>query len=804
MPRGVGKLSLKKTQGAAQSVPQAERKMTFRLTRRGLSIALMVLALGYAFLAGLHTVTDLDMGWHLATGRYVIQHHAVPSTDILSYTSPGAEWIYPPFAGVLLYGIYSAWGYAGLSWFCALALVAMVACVLRSPSRQESGFAAALAILAVPELALRASPRADLFTTLFFAIFLAQLWSFHRSSADLGADPDHVENTAAGHRLWVLPLLMLLWVNLHPGFIAGLGLLFAYLLIECMELPLPSRRRAALERLKMAWKPLVATVLATLFNPYGPRIFKASLALANFQPTTNQPSRGVSIGELTSVPLSVHRLAEALDWRDPASSYWWLALAAVVLIILACWRKRFGGALLMTAALYASVQHLRYQGLFSVVTVVVGSTILAEAFASRRDGNSRVDAKRSGLLRLLLAIGACALCVLTCVRIVDLTSSRFYTVTNSAVLFGPGESWWFPERAAAFISREHLSGNIFQGYNLGGFTAWRLGPGYGDFIDGRNVDPAVWTEYQRLMSSPPDSSVWETESSRRNINILLFSLARTYDDLGPLDLMSLCQSHLWRPVYMDEVSIVLLRNRPENRPWIDKYEVNCRSQNFTPAPLASRRELSNFYANAGTVLFLLGRQSEAIETLVRGAALSPEDPSIHFALAQLYAAQQRPGDAEREFKVTLSLKGEDAGNWFALGRFYASHGRYADARPFVLTAIQLSATPIEEYIQLGFIDVALQQPQEALADFAKAEETCTGLHGSRDIDPEAFATMLEGRALAYFGLGERQRAIALQQEAIRKAPKNPGHWEVLAILYEKDGQMQLAEQARQQAGALPK
>ena len=231
MSRTVPKSTTKKPQsGAQKSEPLVERPMQFRVTRQQATVALMVIALMYAFLAGFHTVFDLDMGWHLATGRYVVQHHVVPSTDVLSYTSPGAPWIYPPFAGVLLYGIFSTFGYAGLSWFCAVALMAMVACLLRSPSRQESGVAAALAILVVPDLALRAVPRADLFTNLFFAIFLVQLWRFHRSSAVVPDSP--VEACPGPARLWILPLLMLLWVNLHPGFVAGLGMLFAYLLIE--------------------------------------------------------------------------------------------------------------------------------------------------------------------------------------------------------------------------------------------------------------------------------------------------------------------------------------------------------------------------------------------------------------------------------------------------------------------------------------------------------------------------------------------------------------------------------------------
>ena len=51
--------------------------------------SLMALALLYALLAGLRTVADFDLGWQLATGRYVIQHQQIPYTDVLSYTGSG-------------------------------------------------------------------------------------------------------------------------------------------------------------------------------------------------------------------------------------------------------------------------------------------------------------------------------------------------------------------------------------------------------------------------------------------------------------------------------------------------------------------------------------------------------------------------------------------------------------------------------------------------------------------------------------------------------------------------------------------
>ncbi|HXW13001.1 MAG TPA: hypothetical protein VEN79_00700, partial [Terriglobia bacterium] len=77
--------------------------------------SLMALALLYAVVAGLRTVADFDLGWQLATGRYVLQHRQIPYADVFSYTIPGKEWIYPPFSGALLYVIYVLGGFAALS-----------------------------------------------------------------------------------------------------------------------------------------------------------------------------------------------------------------------------------------------------------------------------------------------------------------------------------------------------------------------------------------------------------------------------------------------------------------------------------------------------------------------------------------------------------------------------------------------------------------------------------------------------------------------------------------------------------------
>ena len=365
-----------------------------------------------------------------------------------------------------------------------------------------------------------------------------------------------------------------------------------------------------------------------------------------------------------------------------------------------------------------------------------------------------------------------------------------------------GESWWFPERAAAFIERERLPGNVFHDYNLGGFVAWRLGPAYRRFYRWPECKPRHFEEKQGFISSPPDSPLWENESDRRGINILFFSLGPLSGG-GTPDLMSLCRSHLWRPVYLDEVSMVLLRIRPENRPWIDRFEVNCGTHQFVPPTNASRRELSTFYYHSGITLLSLNRIDEAMEALTHGEAISPDDPLIHETLASVYEKQKR-GGAEQEYATALSLKRDSAENWFSLGRFYFFQGRFTEARPLIVTATQLTSSPVNEYILLGFIDLMLHRPDSALQDFSKSEEAISRWQGRANISPEVLAQIGEGRATGIPCLRPVAAGDRIAAGAVRRMPEDASRWQALARIYDEAGRTELAEQARQKAQALSK
>ncbi len=728
------------------NTPGESPSVTESHLRRYAAPALLLLVVVYAFAAGLHTIGDADTGWQLASGRYIVQHHHIPDTDVLSYTARGQEWIYPAVSEVLLYFLYMLGGYAALSLLSATACAATVAIGFWA----EAGLASAvLAILAIPKIAYRTAPRADLFTTVLFAALLAALWR-------------HYQDRKAP--LWLVPLIFVVWANTHLGFIAGFALLIGYVVLELADSLVAERRDAARNRLRSALPWLIAAVPATLLNPWHVKVFRAL-----YLQERDMSSQENVIAEWRHVPLNASTLAEAFRWRNPESGYYWLLALAVLAAAAAIKRKYFGPALLLLGAAVLSLRHIRFQALFAIVTIVVAAPFLAGIFASRpattrvpepraqrrRKQAQKQAARFPSLARYRAAfttgVLACAIGVLG-VRFYDLVSERAYMIGGAIQLSGVGLSSWYPMRAADFVRRERLPGNLFHDYNLGGFLAFELGPEYADYIDGRAIPfGSLRAERRALMRQSPESPAWQEEADRRQINTLIFSLAR-YWGLDAGTLRQFCTSTNWKPVYLDEVAIVLLRNRPENLSWINRFPVDCLNAKFEPRPeltavhsIRGRAELFNYYAHAGSILFKLSRNSEAEAALDRALEMFPEEPFLHQIRGQVHQAKGELQDAENEYLTSVGIEPVEA-TWYALFALYQSEKRYPEAAHALEEAAQLSVHPSQYYISLGTLYVTMHETDRALDAFDAAVENSG--YESPELKARIESQAAEGRAHA--------------------------------------------------------
>jgi tetratricopeptide (TPR) repeat protein len=743
-----------------------------RASARRLVVALCACALVFAFVAGLRTITEYDLWWQLATGRWVAQHHQIPSVDVLSYTAQGRPWIYPIGSPLIFYGVYLAGGYGLLSLLGAAVCIGAIALLLR----RGSAVSAALAILAVPLIAARTTPRSDMFTVLLFAAFLSLLWQQHETGRA---------------RLWLLPVLMAAWVNLHLGLAAGLALVGGYALLEGLELPWPERRRGAADRLLRSWPWLLATFAATLVNPWGWRIY---LSMLGFMAPMSDRSH--LIAEWAPANLSWTRIVAGLSPRHP-DFFLLLLIIAAVAILIALYRRQLGAALLLGGAATLGVRHLRFQALFSIIVVVVAGAVLTSA---ARSLHGLVKEART---RSTLAIGAgCIVAALAGIWSVDLVSDRSYLQSTSLASFGAGVSWWFPERAAAFIQREKIPGQVFNNYNEGGYIAWRLGPERHDYVDGRG-DPFGSELIRRsilLMGSAPDSPEWRREAELYDINAIIVPLGR-YDALQFFPLLrQFCASETWKPVYLDEVSAVFVRRQPATEDLIRRLQIDCQTAAL-PAAVAARTNSAAFnqWANAAAVLMALGRTSEALAATSQALAIFPDSAYVHFTRANALEQLGNQREAEQHYLLAAALE-PHAVSWARVAKLYEREGRWDEAIPAWERVADLATDSHTALLSLGYDELAARRPQEALNAFRRAGKSVEANRADGfGVDASFDANLAHGRAEAWRALGDFKQAIAFGEEAARLMPGNPDVWFALADLYSGGGRVEDAQRARDRA-----
>jgi tetratricopeptide (TPR) repeat protein len=217
----------------------------------------------------------------------------------------------------------------------------------------------------------------------------------------------------------------------------------------------------------------------------------------------------------------------------------------------------------------------------------------------------------------------------------------------------------------------------------------------------------------------------------------------------------------------------------------------------------ARAERFNYLMNAGSIFYLLSRDKEAASALEQAEQLFPDNANLHLVKGQFFSATNRSQEAEREYLRVVGRQPSDAG-WYMLARLYSSQHRYADAVRCIKEAVPLSPVPFDRLRALGMLYVYMNQPQDALAAFERAERKSPYREDSSDLGIQFQAQLAEGRARAYRELNDLDRAVAQQELAVKLNPENAAWWATLADLYQAQGQAEKSSQAREKAQSLQK
>jgi hypothetical protein len=389
----------------------------------GIGVYALLLAAGNALL------NDPDTMWQITVGQWILDHHAVPETDIYSFTMQGQPWISTQWlAQVMFAKAFTIAGWNGPVVLAASAIAVAFALLARFLSRRISEtatlvFVSAALALTVPHLLAR--PHA-------LSMPLMVAWI-----AGLITAADRRE--APSFKL--LPL-MALWANLHGGFVFGLFFIGPVALDAVVSAEAKSRKTLALR-----WAVFgVAALVATCANPYGWNAILASQKILNLG---------------GALPL-------ILEWRPADFGH----LGAFELcLLLAIGLTLFRGVRLppVRILILLGLLHMALsQGRAADILAMVAPLVLAAPLAAQIGAAEVLNAKGRSPSRGLLFAGLAAALI---------AGTFAYTSMRS---FAPNTRG-SPVAAVNALKKLNLT-RVFNDYDFGGYL---IAHGVAPFIDGR-------------------------------------------------------------------------------------------------------------------------------------------------------------------------------------------------------------------------------------------------------------------------------------------------------------------------------
>jgi hypothetical protein len=447
-------------------------------------------------LAGNRLLIDPDTMWQVTVGQWIIDHRAVPETDVYSFTMRGQPWISTQWlAQVLFAKAYAISGWSGPVVLAATATAATFALLAKFLSRHLSEsttlvFIAAALALTVPHLLARPH---------VLALPIMVMWV-----GELIAAADR--RGAPSFRL--LPL-MALWANLHGGFVFGLVLVAPIALDAVLNAEVRSRKSLILR-----WAGFgIAALVASCCTPYGWNSLLASQKI-------------LALG--SALPL-------ILEWK-PADfgSLGPFELCLLLAIGLALWR----GVTLppLRIVLLLGLLHMALaQGRAAEILALLAPLILAAPLAKQLSGTEAENSPAAPMRGVLVAGVAVAL-----------VAGTF--VYASVHRFEP-HSRGSPVAAVAALKKLNLA-RVFNDYDFGGYL---IANGVAPFIDGRTelYGEKFFVEHNAA------SGLMEPENLFRLLDQYKIeaTLMRTQSAATRL----LNHMDGWQKVYADDIATVHLR-----------------------------------------------------------------------------------------------------------------------------------------------------------------------------------------------------------------------------------------------------
>lgn len=485
--------------------------------------------LALAALLGWREIFSPDIGTHLGSGRWMLEHGTWPRIDPFVYgleNRPYIDlyWLYQ----VCLWSIFRTGGTVALVT-TTIGLTFTACGLLLWRCRQRDGKVSAWC------------------APVLFLFVLGNLWEIRPHIISwilLGAMLLALESYHRGRRraLCALPVIMVLWVNCHSMFILGLGVL-AICIPQAMWSRPGDRKTLAI------WSG--AALLACLVNPYGlTGLLFPFRELVQFRQTSLFMAGQTGIAELLSpFGLKAYTANRALVLFQPL--LFMQAYAAVSLIGFAANGRRLRGVDVVFFAAFFGMfaQSQKMFGYYVVATfplVVSGWECLGVGVLRKMEG--RFGPRAGAALRLASPVALALACAVVGAQVL---SGYLYARERVPHRFGHGfNREILPVRACEFIASQLPRGRLLNSFGYGGYAGFATRNKV--LVDGRTdiVGPAFYAEYLQLFEPKRLPSLlvkWKPD-------IALVSIG------GETAWLAHLANHpKWRWVYADEQDAVFVR-----------------------------------------------------------------------------------------------------------------------------------------------------------------------------------------------------------------------------------------------------
>jgi hypothetical protein len=458
---------------------------------------------------------DGDLGRHITIGNYILDTGTIPTRDVFSHTMYGEQLVPHEWVAQMLFALaHRAMGLSGDVLLAALLgsltiLVVYEELIKRGTLRLVALFVSTL-VAVVSSVHWLARPH--MFTFFFVALWAYWLESFYRN-----------ENK----KLWLFPLLMLIWVNTHGAFIAGFVILGAYGVDWLWEYFQGRATKTMGQQLLLIG---LVSFAVTFINPSGWHLW------------------GTSVGYVSNDFMTSHTV-EYLSPDFHERDVWpFMFMIAFGLLALMQDRKvQVREALLLAGWTVMSLYSVRNLPLFAVLTAPTYAALI-QAWVEKL------------LNRLKPAQGPRE----------SENMLRGYTWILAAILFfsfvlwrgvpidqkGTGNIWLpdkMPVQAVDWLEQNPQEGKIFNQFVWGGYLLYRMWPDQVVFIDGQTdfYGETLMREYIDVITL---TDGWEEILTRHDVSWML------------IPRKEMLASHLyhaenWDKIYEDDTAVIFRRNK---------------------------------------------------------------------------------------------------------------------------------------------------------------------------------------------------------------------------------------------------